>query len=183
MTLALFSLITLVACGDKDDDTGDTGAPGDGGTMDGGTGDGGTDGGGTDGGGTDGGGITDGGGTGDGGTAADDLEIAGTWTDSWGGGHTITNELWDQGYASFQITQYDNDAMYVIARNDSANKWNPDQWSRFDWAWDGTGGLWYCQSAYDAASEADALATPAADPADPATGGCGGFSWTGMSPM
>ncbi|MCK6502679.1 putative metal-binding motif-containing protein [Myxococcota bacterium] len=74
MLPALLLSLSLIACGDKDDDDGDTS---DGGAMDGG----GTDGGGTDGGGTDGGG-TDGGGTdggGDGGTTDLDGDDDG-WT-------------------------------------------------------------------------------------------------------
>jgi hypothetical protein len=39
-----------------------------------------------------------------------------------------------------------------------------------------------CQTAYDKATEAEALATPPADPADPATGGCGGFPWSSFAP-
>ena len=187
MTLGfnLLFALTLAACGDKDDDTGDGGTM-DGGTMDGGTTDGGTtDGGTTDGGTTD-GGTTDGGttdgGTTDGGTS-DSIAIAGSWTDSWGGTHTIDDVHWDQGYASFHISQYDNGGMYAIAQNDEGNDWSPSLWSRFDWTWDSSGALWYCQTAYDAATEEAALATPAADPANPAASGCGSFSWTGMSPL
>ena len=75
-----------------------------------------------------------------------------------------------------------HDARFVIAENDAANEWSPGLWSRFDWAWDGDGALWFCQTAYAAATEAEARATPAADPTSPSTGGCGGFSWTRLDP-
>ncbi len=106
------------------------------------------------------------------------LAIAGSYTDNWGGTHEITDGSWVQGSSTYHITQFDNDAMFAIAHNDSGNEYNPDLFSRFDWATDGSGQLWYCQTAYAAADEAEALATAAADPTDPATTGCGGFSWT-----
>ena len=54
---------------------------------------------------------------------------------------------------------------------------NPDLWSRFNWAFDADGAFYYCQTAFDATTEKDALAAADADSADMA-GGCGGFSWT-----
>ncbi len=106
------------------------------------------------------------------------LEIIGSYTDSWGGTHEISATDWVQGDSSFRLTTYNNDANFVIAQNASTNAWNPDLWSRFDWHEDGDGRLWYCQTAYDAASETDAVGTPPADATDPATSGCAGFSWT-----
>jgi hypothetical protein len=93
----------------------------------------------------------------------------------------ITNEEWTTDAYVFWISSYDNASRVAIAQNDTANDYNPDLWSRFDWYDDGTS-LWYCQTAYDAASEADAEATPAATTTDPATTGCGGFSWTNLTP-
>ena len=83
----------------------------------------------------------------------------------------------------YHISQYDNDFGVVIAQNDSANIWYPDLWSRFDWHFDATGGLWYCQTAYDAADETAAVDTPAATSNDPAAGGCSGFAWSAMTAM
>ena len=110
-----------------------------------------------------------------------DIEIAGSWADGWGGTQEISSETWTSGDAVFHISQFDNDADYAIAQNDAANEWNPDLWSRFDWTWHTDGVLYYCQTAYAAASETDALATAAADASDPTTTGCGGFSWTSMT--
>ncbi|MCB9745491.1 MAG: hypothetical protein H6741_28445 [Alphaproteobacteria bacterium] len=108
------------------------------------------------------------------------IAIAGTYTDSFDGTHTITDTLWDQGYASFNISQYDNAAAYAIAQNASTNDYSPDLWSRFDWHLEGAD-LYYCQTAYEAETEQDALDTPAANGADLA-GGCGGFPWTELTP-
>ena len=108
--------------------------------------------------------------------------LGGTWMDGWGMTHTIDDEIWVQSLSGasdlvFHITQFDNAEEFLIARNDSDNEYGADLWSRFDWTtWNGS--VWYCQTAYDAASEADALSTPRADDSDPASSGCGEFAWT-----
>ncbi|HNC98117.1 MAG TPA: hypothetical protein PKW90_18440, partial [Myxococcota bacterium] len=107
------------------------------------------------------------------------LEIRGNWVDDWGGSHSISEDLWDMSGSSFHISSYDNFNHYAIAQNDAANAWYPEFWSRFDWTWNGSS-YYYCQTAYNAATEADALATPAANSADLSTG-CGGFSWSKLS--
>lgn len=109
------------------------------------------------------------------------LSINGEWSDSWGGSHSIDAFTWLSGSSSFAITRADDAAGWAVAQNGASNSWSPGLWSRFDWTWDVDGGVWYCQTAYDAATEADALDTPAADATDPANGGCGGFTWTSMS--
>ena len=110
------------------------------------------------------------------------LSITGGWTDSWGSTHAINAFRWAIDFSFFEVSQADDGAGWLVAQNGLANEWNPGLWSRFDWTWDAEGALWYCQTAYDAATEADALATPAADAADPAAGGCGGFTWTSLTP-
>jgi hypothetical protein len=109
--------------------------------------------------------------------------LGGTWMDTWGTTHTIDDESWTQsssfGTSVFRISQFDNADEFLIAQNDSGNGSNAELWSRFDWTtWNGS--LWYCQTTYDAASEADALGTPRADDSNPEDGGCGesGFAWT-----
>lgn len=108
------------------------------------------------------------------------LEIRGLWVDEWGTTHAISEVGWemsaDWGASNYAVTQYNNGVRNVIAQNDAANTYNPGLWSRFDWAYDGRD-YYYCQSTYDAATEADALAAVGADPGNIATG-CGGFSWT-----
>jgi len=119
----------------------------------------------------------------------EDLEIAGSYVDDFGGMHDITNESWTQMYdggdtgmdstSMFAITQYDNEMSYLVAQNDSANAFEPDKWSRFDWTGSGSD-VYYCQTAYDADTEEDAAATPAADSDDLLTG-CNNFPWTKMT--
>ena len=109
------------------------------------------------------------------------IEIAGSWDDSFGGSQQITSFLWTQGAYLFHIQQYDNDAKWAVAENDASNEYNAGLFSRFDWHWDAAGDLWYCQTAYDAASAEDALSADAPDSSDLETAGCGGFSWTMMT--
>jgi hypothetical protein len=108
-----------------------------------------------------------------------DLEIVGTYADDFGGTHDITADTWTMnGVGVFHILSVDNDADWLVAQNDAANEFNPDLYSRMDWMESG-GDLWFCQTAYDAATQADAEATAAAG-SDPDTG-CGGFSWTRLA--
>jgi hypothetical protein len=112
------------------------------------------------------------------------LDIRGEWDDSWGTHHSISEWSWlmssEWGNGEYQVTQYDNLGQWIVAQNSPDDPWNPDLWSRFDWAYDGNQ-LYYCQTAYNAATEEDALNTPASDSSDLA-GGCGGFSWTELLP-
>ena len=180
--LYLSLLIPLAACGDKDGDSGDDGTTADGadgadGTADGadGTADG-ADGTADGADGADGSDGSDGGGE-------DDLAIAGSWTDGFGGDHVITNETWSSygGSSVFNISKYDNDTYLVLAQNDASNEYFPELWSRFDWTTDSMGQLWYCQTAYDAESEEAATNATPPDATDPATGGCSGFSWSSLT--
>jgi hypothetical protein len=109
------------------------------------------------------------------------LPVNGTWTDSWGGSHTIDAFAWSSGFDLFVIAEAHEADGWVVAQNGASNSYNPGLWSRFDWTWDETGAFYYCQSAYDAATQGDAAAA-SADASDPATGGCGGFSWTELTP-
>lgn len=111
-----------------------------------------------------------------------ELEIAGDYTDEWGSAHTITEETWRVDWpAEFHVVSYDNHEGVVIAHNDADNAFNPDQFSRLDWTFV-DGDLFYCQTAYDAASAEDAQGTARADESDPAAGGCGPGPWTNLTP-
>jgi hypothetical protein len=119
-------------------------------------------------------------------TTATGLEIAGDYTDSYGSTWSITESQIVLGYpgydpSQFSILQYDNATDVILAQNDASNPYSGGLYSRFDWYDDGTS-LWICQTAYAAATLDEAEATPAADPTDPATDGCGGFPWTGLTP-
>ncbi len=115
------------------------------------------------------------------GTCVPELEVIGSYDDGTLG-HEITQNEWTIDTSTvFAISQYDNDADFLVAQNDSANTENPDLWSRFDWTYD-TGDLYYCHIVGDAADEATAAADETADPADLATG-CAGDVWTKLNPI
>ena len=108
---------------------------------------------------------------------SDPLEIIGSYSDNWGGAHTINEATWSDGYGGiYHISQFDNDVDWLVAQNDVGNAYNPELWSKFEWTTDNDGGLFYCQSAYDAASEEDAMAATA--DANDLAAGCGGFGWS-----
>ena len=122
--------------------------------------------------------------------APPELAIAGSYLDQWGVAHEITTATWTMTYPapypgtdSFAIAQYDNDEAWLVAQNGAANAFNPNLWSRFDWTGNG-GDLWYCQTAFASPDQTAAVEVPAADPSDPAQGGCGayGFAWTHLTP-
>lgn len=109
--------------------------------------------------------------------------IAGTYVDDFGGEHTISAATWIQsseyGVGVFHVVEVDNAGSVLFAHNADDNEFNPGLYSRFDWfAGDE---LYFCQTAYDAASLQAAKETPRADEADLATG-CAGFPWSKLTP-
>ncbi len=116
----------------------------------------------------------------------EDLSIAGSYTDEFGVDHTIDELEWVQvsayGTLSFAVLSFDNAGQALIAQNGSSNAFNPDLYSHFDWVEGTDGDLFYCQTAFDAATEEAAENTPRADDSDPANAGCGGFAWTNLEP-
>jgi hypothetical protein len=128
--------------------------------------------------------------TGPGDTGAEprgDPAIAGTYVDQYGVEHEIGATEWTQQYPGYpadvyHLTRWSDDDRYVVALNGTENAFFADLWSRFDWTTGPDGHLYYCQTAYGAADEASALATPRGDDADPASTGCGGFAWTDLTP-
>ncbi len=117
--------------------------------------------------------------------ATDDFPLEGTWDDEFGGLHTVTPETWTMVYPTdtsvFHIESIALDGTWLVARNDETNAWFGGLYSRFDWTVAG-GDLWYCQVAWDAADPAAAAGSGSADPANPATTGCGGFAWNRLLP-
>ncbi|MBI4817846.1 MAG: hypothetical protein HY791_16415 [Deltaproteobacteria bacterium] len=110
------------------------------------------------------------------------LEIEGRYTDGFGGHHVFTSTSWWNDGSSYAITQYSNADDSFVAQNAADHPFNPNKWSRVDWT-TAASVLYYCQSAYDAADEAAALATARPPATDPATSGCGGaFPWSALTP-
>jgi hypothetical protein len=116
---------------------------------------------------------------------ANGLDIAGQYLDAFGTDHDITEAMWIQSSSFFSsdwmVSRFSNADQYVIAQNSPFDAFNPNLWSRFDWAFDAAGDVYYCQIAFSAATEWDALQTTSADPTNLASG-CSGFSWTSLTP-
>lgn len=111
--------------------------------------------------------------------------IVGAYDTNFGGFVRVTETGADfSWYADGDVvwTTWSNEEQYLIGQNASTDPFNPDRFSRFDFA-EVDGILYWCQTAFDAADEAAALSTPRADDSDPATMGCGGaFAWTALTP-
>lgn len=118
-----------------------------------------------------------------------ELAITGSYVDGFGGKHEVAAETWVQTSdfgegpksSTFHLTQHDNGKRWVVGQNDEANEFSPSKWSRFDWVTTGAK-LYFCQTTYDAATEAAALAATPADSADLANG-CNGFAWSELTPV
>ena len=104
----------------------------------------------------------------------------GKFTDNFGATHYISKITWFQpsvyGDSIFHIKQYNIDNDFIIAQNDAVKSFNPEKWSRFDYAQKGKK-LYYCQIAFDKNTEAEALAVTDADKTD-LEKGCNDNPWT-----
>ena len=112
------------------------------------------------------------------------IDIVGRYVDAFDQPHVITATTWSQGpgeSASLTtFTRVDNAERWAVGQNADDDPYNPGAWSRFHYTFDDAR-IWYCQSVYDAADEATALAAPAPDATDPAAGGCGDFAWSPLT--
>jgi hypothetical protein len=107
--------------------------------------------------------------------------IVGVYTDGFFE-HRITADTWYMDTSIFHITIVNNSDNFLIALADSTNLYSPSLWNRFDWNIDGSKVLRICETTYNAATEQQALDTPAADAQDFAKG-CGGFAWSVLTPI
>lgn len=110
----------------------------------------------------------------------DDIAIAGEYVDNFGGAHVVTTTTWTQGQGEgaslFTFEGVWNDDEVAVAQNAPTNAFSPGLYSRFDWFQDGED-LWFCQTAYDAATAQLAFDATPADVTDLGAG-CGGFGWS-----
>lgn len=112
------------------------------------------------------------------------LNIYGLFDEGFGSGVAVTELGWltwsEFGTSQFDFTRTDLDNGRLVAQNSTGNEYFPDLWSRFEFFGTAQEG-YFCQSSYDAASEEDAVAAPAANPLD-LEAGCAGFPWSTISP-
>ena len=124
--------------------------------------------------------------------SATTLDLVGSYADSWGTAHAVTLTTWAQtsswtedggmvgDTSEFTFLYHSNEQQWVIAQNSDSNAWNAGLFSRFDWVTVDEQ-LYFCQTAFDAASAREALELAAADANDPANGGCGFSTWSSIT--
>ena len=191
-----------------DGDDGETGSDGgDGGTSDAGTTEGGTDAGttgggaesgGEEGGGTEGGeegggtegGEEDGGEEGGGTGGGDGIAIAGSYWNEYG---TVSYTIADTAFSevngppsattyTWLLSTYCNEQQMAIGENPAGHV-SGEGWTRFDWGTE-AGTLYICMTITDAADEAAALATDAADSSAGFESGCPALGgWMALTPF
>jgi len=118
--------------------------------------------------------------------AMEPLYTGGTFNEryNWGLNHSITDDSWvawtdEAEPMSWDITQRDDEAGWLVAENGQDQPVSRGMWSRFDWTvFEDT--LYICRTITAEGDEEDALAAEPADSADLATG-CKGGAWRVMA--
>lgn len=100
------------------------------------------------------------------------IEIAGTYTDNFGGPHEITAGSWN----STNLSLVNNEENYALGQSDETADYGTCLWNKFVWHEEG-GKLYYCQIAYGQESECAAEAVDDPDTSD-LKKGCNGFDWS-----
>ncbi|MGB1700312.1 MAG: hypothetical protein ACPHRO_10180 [Nannocystaceae bacterium] len=118
-------------------------------------------------------------------TQDDSLEIVGTYADEYDQVYEIGDSAWtisSMDYVSqFDYVTIDNDNAFIIAQNSLENDFSGGLFSRLDWTFDAEGSLYVCQCAYDAMTPE--IAMDCVSDADDLLMGCGGFSWSLLTPQ
>jgi hypothetical protein len=85
-------------------------------------------------------------------------------------------------HGRFHIRTWHSDKGYLIAQNDTTNRYAPGKWTRIDWVklegmppWEWA----FCLTAYEASTADSAEATRVAHPETPRTG-CNGYPYSRM---
>ncbi len=113
------------------------------------------------------------------GAASAPIEVQGVWESNFGTQERITQGAWDQA----EIVSYDNDLNLAITQNPEDASFSPNKFNRIVWTEPESGSFYYCFVDFGLDTEEDALrSTNSADDSDPETDGCGGFSWTKLTP-
>lgn len=85
------------------------------------------------------------------------------WRYNWGrtvdiDSASITMSVMEGHAETFAAVSRDDEARFLVAQNGSDNSWDRNDYSRFDWTWDESGGLWICHAIGDASDAATAAA-------------------------
>lgn len=111
----------------------------------------------------------------------DPIEIAGSWDNEFNGTETIDDQSWDLTFDVADIVEYDNDDNWAILYMppDAKEDLGPDTFQRVVWTEPEDGMFYTCTVAFGFETLEEARASKAkADDSDPASSGCGMFSWS-----
>ena len=107
------------------------------------------------------------------------IELVGAYTSNFGTDEDITETHWGDA----TIEDWDNDANWAVTRNPDDAAFGPGTYSKVAWTEPSEGAFYYCIADYGRDTlEAARTSTQAVDASDPDNTGCGGFSWTKLSP-
>jgi hypothetical protein len=117
------------------------------------------------------------------------LEINGVYDSNFNTVETITNESWEVvaswGTTDSPIIRYDNADNWTVTQNAADADFDPGKFNKIVWTEPGTDGVfYYCSVTFGEETADDAENTShTADDTDPANSGCGGSSWTELTPQ
>ncbi len=115
-------------------------------------------------------------------TANLDIEILGTWDNSFDATETITATTWNNGFEESMIELYGNDDNYAVLLSPIDAEFAPDTYSLIEWTEIDADSFYYCTVDFALDSVDEALnSTEVADASDLDGEGCGGFAWTKMT--
>ena len=112
-------------------------------------------------------------------TPAPAIEIAGTWSDTFGSPPLhITSTM----FGLDTVISYNNANRTAITQTVSTDMYNPDKFNKVVWTATANGSFYLCTVEYgQTTAVAAAGTTKTADATDPANSGCGGFGWSKMT--
>ena len=110
----------------------------------------------------------------------DHIEVAGMFVSNFEGMEVISDMVWDFGYGTTNLLEFNNATNEVFTQNPDDAEYNPGLFGRIVWtAPEQDGSFYYCSSDFDRASLEEVKAEPTeVDDSMPESGGCGGFPWT-----
>ncbi len=110
------------------------------------------------------------------------IEVAGTWTSSFGGDVVITDTTWTDMVAQ-KVVKFDNTKNSVITLTPATvpEGYTPNVFSRTLWTETVAGVTNVCTVDFNLATQAEAEASTTTANANDLDKGCGGFGWTKLT--
>lgn len=115
--------------------------------------------------------------------------FSGSFTDNYAGKHFLTQTAWqlkdDYTNQTDTIVKINGVSRYLVIQKSASDTFNPSKYQKVVYVANSDGSFYTCTlSPFDSATAAAAEAiTDTSDRANPAAGGCSGFSWTKISPV